>query len=330
MQAKQLDLLFGTPEFLADYRGRYNTNWSPKIEMYAREYMPYLKGNTHGPLVEAIKKLHKVAGNIDIADTDEIVIGVGATQMIFATLDTLYQDKIHIEKPYWFRFEKITKMAGLEMEDHAPELLVLPNNPTNTVRWPTPTNVPAIDACYLWPFYFRNPSEYETAVKVQKAVNPVVTIFSLAKYSGNAASRVGWAIVKDKEVAKQMRSYIEYASGGTSIEAQVRAAGIIESDVKNYDFYTQKVQQMLDDRWKLLDALELNHITVVNQMSGGMFAWMHCTKPGFYDKLKDKSILFLEGTKCGSYYGTARFNMGADMDIIKEFVIRLKEIDEEF
>ena len=322
---KPIDMLFGNPTFLQEYRD--NIYGKSSVHFSENEYMPYIRSNTYLPLVEQIKKTHRLVGNIEIADTDEIVIGVGATQVLFATLETVYGDRIWIESPYWFRFEKITEMLGINMCDYADdELLVLPNNPNNKVRLPNASlRTPAVDACYLWPYYFRKSDDYKTATEVLKAVAPQVTIFSLAKCTGHAASRIGWAIVKDKEVAKQMRSYIEYSTGGASIEAQVRAASVLQFSARDMESMAAR----LEDRWKMLEEQNFNNIKLLNITSGGMFLFGECTDPRFYDMLTAKNVLFMKGTQCGSHEGTFRANMGCDMETLERFIEVLQQIDKE-
>ena len=326
-----IDMLFGNPTFLGEYRaGIYGKS---SVHFSEDEYMPYIRGNTYLPLVEQIKKTHRLVGNIEIADTDEIVIGVGATQVLFSTLKTVYDKSIHIERPYWFRFEKITEMAGIRMNPfegsafwEEKELLVLPNNPNNKLRLPNDLSLtPAVDACYLWPYYFRDRNDYKTATEILKAVAPQVTIFSLAKATGHCASRIGWAIIKDKEIAKQMRSYIEYSTGGASIEAQIRAATVLQINKVDMEIVSEK----LEERWILLDALHLKHIKLLNLTEGGMFLFGECSDLRFYDMLASKGVLFMKGTQCGGREGTFRANMGVDMDTLHKFIKVLEEIDRE-
>ena len=301
-----IDMLFGNPTFLQEYRagiyGKSSTHFSED------EYMPYIRGNTYLPLVEQIRELHKKVGNIEVMDTDEIVIGVGATQVLFATLESAYwDDKIHIESPYWFRFEKITEMANIKMCNWAnQELLVLPNNPNNKLRLPNADlTTPAVDACYLWPYYFRDQNDYKTATMILEEVAPTVTIFSLAKCTGHAASRIGWAIVKDKEVAKQMRTYIEYSTGGASIEAQVRATSLLQFEKGAME----NMAARLEDRWKMLEATPFKNIKILNIKEGGMFAWIEGSE-GFQEQLKAHNVLFMDGSVCGGQYTQIRANMG--------------------
>ena len=137
-------------------------------------------------------------------------------------------------------------------------------------------------------------------------------------------------MVKDKDVARRMRSYIEYSTGGASIEAQVRSASIIEGDVANYDQFTKNVAARLEDRWQMFDNLDLKHIQMLNLRFGGMFGFGECLKPNFYERLSAKGVLYMKGTDCGSHEGTFRINMGASASILEKFIQVLKEIDGEY
>src|ERR1700681_3196595 len=62
--------------------------------------MDYEKEGGKEELKESIKELHNLVGN---AETEgyEVVIGCGATQLIFAALDVLGRHNVYDKSPYW-------------------------------------------------------------------------------------------------------------------------------------------------------------------------------------------------------------------------------------
>ncbi|KAI4382465.1 hypothetical protein MLD38_008427 [Melastoma candidum] len=77
-------------------------------------------------------------------------------------------------------------------------------------------------------------------------------LFTLSKCTGHAGTRIGWTIVKDKQVARRMVKYLELSSIGVSKESQLRA--------------------LLSERWdKLRQAVKCNGLFTVSE-----FPPAHC------------------------------------------------------
>ncbi|RVX04326.1 L-tryptophan--pyruvate aminotransferase 1 [Vitis vinifera] len=87
------------------------------------------------------------------------------------------------------------------------ELVTMPNNPDGQVRGPTVNRNDGKlihDLAYYWPQY--------TPITAQADYD--IMLFTFSKSMGHAGSRIGWAVVKDKDVAIKMTKYIELNSIG--------------------------------------------------------------------------------------------------------------------
>lgn len=78
------------------------------------------------------------------------------------------------------------------------------------------------DLAYYWPQY--------TAITA--AADHDIMLFTVSKTTGHAGIRIGWALVKDDEVARKMTKFIEMNTIGVSKDSQIRAARIL-SVVRN-------------------------------------------------------------------------------------------------
>ncbi|KAI4382464.1 hypothetical protein MLD38_008427 [Melastoma candidum] len=104
-------------------------------------------------------------------------------------------------------------------------------------------------------------------------------LFTLSKCTGHAGTRIGWTIVKDKQVARRMVKYLELSSIGVSKESQLRAVRILGAlsdeieappgpNLKFFDF----AKQLLSERWdKLRQAVKCNGLFTVSE-----FPPAHC------------------------------------------------------
>ena len=106
------------------------------------------------------------------------------------------------------------------------EIVTSPNNPDGRRAVPVFQENPGMlihDHVYHWPTIL-NPEQDTIELD-----NEEIMLFSLSKLTGHAASRIGWALVKDAQVAKDMASFVWLQSTHASVEAQYSAIKIIRS-----------------------------------------------------------------------------------------------------
>ncbi|KAB1207865.1 L-tryptophan--pyruvate aminotransferase 1 [Morella rubra] len=237
-------------------------------------------------LRDAIRRLHRVVGNA-VTDDRHVVAGTGSTQLFQALLYALTTPggaepvSVVSSAPYYSSYPEVVELLRSELYKWAGdantfdkdgpyiEVVCSPNNPDGAVRQAVVNRGDQrqviYDLAYYWPQYtaITGPADHD------------IMLFTSSKCTGHAGSRVGWAIVKDKDVAKKMIEYITISSIGVSKESQVRAAKIIGavcdgcqgvgSDVESDNFFEyardimskrwQKVRQALDHQNEYLNNL---------------------------------------------------------------------------
>jgi aspartate/methionine/tyrosine aminotransferase len=171
------------------------------------------------------------------------------------------------------------------------------------------------DACYNWSHYTKHP------VKLRDKV----VIFSLSKLSGHSSTRIGWAIVKDADVAAKMREYVELFSSGVSIQSQESAAHILRRlNTKNGRLLLKLAQATLSDRHKAIQRIVKEKSLPVKILSErGMFLYVQC-RPQFIYDLK---ITCFAGSECGdTQKGRYRLNLGCTDEAYRELIARLEAL----
>ncbi|KAJ4712388.1 Tryptophan aminotransferase-related protein [Melia azedarach] len=185
-----------------------------------------------------VVRLHKVVGNA-ITENRHIVVGTGSTQLFQAALYALSsQDasepiSVVSAAPFYSSYPSITdclksglyKWAGdaktFNRDGPYIELVTSPNNPDGFVRQSVVNRSGGIlvhDLAYYWPQY----------TSISYPADHDLMLFTVSKSTGHAGTRIGWALVKDTEVAKKMTKYIELNTIGVSKDSQLRAAKVLK------------------------------------------------------------------------------------------------------
>ncbi|CAH9077818.1 unnamed protein product, partial [Cuscuta epithymum] len=170
-------------------------------------------------------------------------------------------------------------------------------------------------------------------------------LFTFSKCTGHAGSRIGWAIVRDKEVAKKMTKFIEVSTIGVSKDSQLRAAkilGVVSDSCFSGDDFFAYSRNMLKERWQRLRQVvkgsDLFHVQkypiLYCHFSKAMietlpaFAWMKTIKGEVdcVDLLKDHKILARIGTKFGVESNFARISMVSKDEDFNTFLRKLSII----
>ena len=240
--------------FLASKRGELDD----KNESASSPPQPRNPVSEH--LNHAIRSLHRAVGNVRNEHEYNLVIGSGGVQMLNAAMFAMHKkierreeedDKdeeddaaetsayYYAKKPYYSHFRVFAAahrgtMKWLDDEDSARqhenndlvEIVTSPNNPDGR-RCSAPFVVARKDLLihdhvYHWPSILDPDHD-------QLEVSEELMVFSLAKLTGHAASRIGWALVKDPQVAKDMATFIWIQSTHAAVEAQFGAIRILRT-----------------------------------------------------------------------------------------------------
>ncbi|XP_057951361.1 tryptophan aminotransferase-related protein 2-like [Malania oleifera] len=220
----------------------------------------------------AVVRLHRVVGNA-ATDGRHIVVGTGSTQLFMAALYALsppnasHPINVVSAAPYYSSYPLITDFlrSGLykwggdanRYEEKGPyiELVTSPNNPDGFVREAVVNRGGGMlvhDLAYFWPQY--TPISY--------TADHDLMLFTVSKCTGHAGMRIGWALVKDREVAKKMTKFIELSTIGVSKDSQLRAAKILQAMTDSCKVNSPKEGEsffefgfhLMTERWKKLRA----------------------------------------------------------------------------
>lgn len=276
-------------------------------------------------LGKEIVRLHGVVGNA-VTDGRHIVVGTGSTQLFQAALYamSLCQAKHPISvvsaTPYYSFYKQVInylksglyKWAGdvSNINDDEPyiELVTSPNNPDGFMRQPVLNRTGGLlvhDFAYYWPQYtpITSPADHD------------IMLFTVSKSTGHAGMRIGWALVKDKEIAKKMVKFIELSSIGVSKDSQLRAAKILQ-EVSDSDFFEYNYQ-LVKGRWnQLREVVKHSGLFSLPEFPSAFckysnrsfktqpaFAWLKCE--GDVDDCEE----FFRGqkilTRSGKYFGVS-------------------------
>ncbi|XP_031266067.1 tryptophan aminotransferase-related protein 2 isoform X1 [Pistacia vera] len=306
-----------------------------------------------------VVRLHKVVGNA-ITENRHIVVGTGSTQLFQAALYALSaQDasepiSVVSAAPYYSSYPSITdclksglfKWAGdaqrFDKDGPYIELVTSPNNPDGFVRQSVVNRSGGIlvhDLAYYWPQY----------TSISFPADHDLMLFTVSKSTGHAGMRIGWALVKDTEVAKKMTKFIELNTIGVSKDSQLRAAKVLKVVSDSCEPSSSEIEcffafnhQQMDMRWKQLRvAVKESGLFSVPDFPPQFctflgrafepqpaFAWLKCEEDindceGF---LRDKKILTRSGKHFGFSPKYVRISILDRDEIFNLFIHRLSKI----
>ncbi|KAI4314368.1 hypothetical protein L6164_027283 [Bauhinia variegata] len=312
-------------------------------------------------LRDAVKRLHNVVGNA-VTEKKHIVVGTGSTQLFQAALfalsspDSPHPMNVVAAAPYYSEYKdevevvlsRLYKWSGdanvFDKDEAYIEVVTSPNNPDGTLRGPVVKSRAegklVYDFAYYWPQY----------TPITHKADHDIMLFTFSKCTGHAGSRIGWAIVKDIEVAEKMTRYIQMSSIGVSKESQTRVAKIMQVICDNYQnfgyaeskLFFQHSKRLMVKRWKKLnEAIKQSDVFTVAKSQRAYchftkelsetypaFAWLKCKEgiedcESYFRKLK---IITRGGERFGADAKYARLSMLCKDEVFDEFLTRLSNI----
>ncbi|XP_038878565.1 tryptophan aminotransferase-related protein 2-like isoform X2 [Benincasa hispida] len=309
-----------------------------------------------------IVRLHNVVGNA-VTEGRHIVVGTGSSQLYLAALyalsprDSSNPISVVSAAPYYSSYPLMTdcvksgihKWGGdakaFDKDEPYIELVTSPNNPDGFVRYPVVNRTGGIlvhDLAYYWPQY----------TPISTPADNDLSLFTVSKSTGHAGLRIGWALVKDVEVAKRMIKFIELNTIGVSKDSQLRAAKVLEvvsdsCEQAGGSEYTESFfhysHALMTERWRLLrEAVKHSglfslpnfspaHCSFFDNNLGTQpaFAWLKCDRDDV-----DDCESFLQGhkilTRGGKHFGVGskyvRISMLDREETYNLFIERLSQI----
>jgi L-tryptophan--pyruvate aminotransferase len=248
------------------------------------------------------------------------VVGNGASQVISSVgyaSKALGYDDFSLNAPFWGRLEFLLTVGqkAYDFTNAKPrktpkkpifDFVTRPNNPDSSMRG-ADESFSVVDMCYNWPQY---------VPQVEKGDYDVM-IFSLAKATGHAGTRIGWAVVKDPEVAAIMKDYMELSTCGVSVDSQRKADGVFTRILSLSRFFKSPfdyAKEELSLRWEVFKngVKDNTDFKLLNQH--GMFAFCELSSNdepvGFMDNKYD--LIVTPGRNLGltSDSNCFRINLG--------------------
>ncbi|KAL0336113.1 UNVERIFIED_CONTAM: Tryptophan aminotransferase-related protein 2 [Sesamum radiatum] len=311
-------------------------------------------------LEEEIKRLHKIVGNA-IVENRHIVVGTGSSQLILAALYALSDPlnepnpiSVVSAAPYYSSYPETTdflrsglfKWSGdarcFNKEGPYIEMVTYPNNPDGVIREPVVNRADGKlihDLAYYWPQYtaITSPADHD------------IILFTVSKCTGHAGSRIGWALVRNENIARKMVKFIEINTIGVSKEAQLRAANILETvslscqrhKPRDLENFFECSQLLMAERWKKLrEVVNNNELFYVPKFpiqfcnftrdfteTYPAFAWLKCKEGMDCEKLlKGHKILTRSGRRFGSGAEYVRISMLSRDEEFDLFLQRLSVV----
>eukprot|EP00667_Euglena_gracilis_P008797 EG_transcript_8920 len=213
-------------------------------------------------LETAIRDLHLMVGNVapEAAQGHTIVLGVGSTQLLSAAVWAMVQRRkprvFTSRAPYYTPYSNIVQYYNSshlqwsdspDGRDDVVEFVNSPNNPDGSLRSPLYSNATHIfDCAYWWPHF----------TPIAQPITHDLMLFTLSKLTGHAGSRVGWALVKDAEVAQAMRDYLDLTTFGSPHESQLHAWQLLRSMLANGGQPLLYGAAEMGRRWDRLQAIQ--------------------------------------------------------------------------
>ncbi|KAK8960265.1 Tryptophan aminotransferase-related protein 2 [Platanthera guangdongensis] len=227
-----------------------------------------------------IRRLHRLVGNA-VADKDSyIIVGTGSSQLFQAALYALSTSPevagrggawplpVVASAPYYSSYPAATDLlqSGLfrwagdavtfkDGREPYIEVVCSPSNPDGFLKTESVASGNGMvihDLAYYWPQYtaITNPADHD------------IMLFTASKCTGHAGMRLGWAIVRDRDVARRMIKFIEISTIGVSKDSQLRATKILKTVSDRYEVETTEEsaklfhfgRKTMRDRWRRLQA----------------------------------------------------------------------------
>ncbi|KAJ6725632.1 BIFUNCTIONAL ASPARTATE AMINOTRANSFERASE AND GLUTAMATE/ASPARTATE-PREPHENATE AMINOTRANSFERASE-RELATED [Salix purpurea] len=310
-------------------------------------------------LGDAIKGLHRAVGNA-VTDGRHFVVGTGSTQLFMAAIYALsspsashpvslvaaapyysgYKDQAEFLRSGLYKWEGDART--FDKDGPYIEVVTSPNNPDGAIREAV-VNLGegklVYDLAYYWPQY----------TPITHPLDHDIMLFTFSKCTGHAGSRIGWALVKDREVARKMTEYMQISSIGVSKESQLRAAkilGVLSEGCQHFrtaasENFFEYSHRIMRERWESLQNVVKNskifslprfpqdfcNFTGKYTDSNPAFAWLHSKEDIDWESLlREHKIIGRSGEKFGADQKYVRISMFSPPEAFTLFLERLSAI----
>uniref|UniRef100_A0A0D9V4Z5 Alliinase C-terminal domain-containing protein n=1 Tax=Leersia perrieri TaxID=77586 RepID=A0A0D9V4Z5_9ORYZ len=265
----------GDPVFMEPYWKRHAAAGAVVFSGWHRLSYITTDGLFHSiELERQIRRLHNAVGNA-VVDDKYIVYGTGSIQLINALVYALSPEgnassppaSVVATAPYYNTYKMQTDMfdgreyrwdgttaawannGSRNSTGDVIEFVTSPNNPDTAFRRPVlDGSMAVVDHAYYWPHLTHIPAPADDDVM----------LFTTSKLSGHAGSRFGWALIRDKNVAKRAGDYVGQSTMGVSRDTQLRIMKIIKvilANLHSKDDIFAFGYDVMSSRWSRLNAV---------------------------------------------------------------------------
>ncbi|KAI3839143.1 hypothetical protein MKX03_032773 [Papaver bracteatum] len=191
-----------------------------------------------------VRRLHKLVVNAN-TDNRKNVVGTGSNAPFYSAYPLMTD----------FQKSGLYKWVGdaytFNGEDPYIEVVNSPNNPDGLTRKPV-VNVTGCmllhGLAYYWPQY----------TPIASQLDQEIMLFTVSQSTGHAGTRIGWALVKDIDIAQKMTEFIELNTTGVSRDSQLRAEKILAAvsdsctESAKSEIFFEFSRRLMIQRWKQL------------------------------------------------------------------------------
>eukprot|EP00055_Hartaetosiga_balthica_P013402 m.68710 g.68710 ORF g.68710 m.68710 type:complete len:458 (-) comp8254_c0_seq1:3852-5225(-) len=223
---------------------------------------------------------------IQSPDTPSLMIGTGSTMVLRALIATMAQmqgKQMNVvarapcypmfkywaeENPVWSVWSNRTDLDPSTVI----EIVTYPNNPDGEKHAPLYPDAKYIiyDMVYYWPHLS----------VVDEMLDEDVMVFSSSKLTGHGASRFGWAIVKDANLAAATTGFAQIEEISNSVDSIHRQLGILNYIHSNESTFFEYSKSVLEERWKELQGFFEKQSKPqrfsLESVPNTWFAWVNC------------------------------------------------------
>lgn len=306
-------------------------------------------------LEKYIRILHQTIAPHQKIDQHEVVLGIGATQLLHAAIyaaciqhaEKKSGDNHLFLKPLYFThqtpgyldskdsIETLRELNAVWIDykdaDKIPphdlvEFVTTPNNPNAKILKPvTKAKYVIRDRVNHWPCYMT--ASNDEFLRDDLSAD-WLSVFSLAKILSFSGSRVGYAFVKDPQIAHNMRHYIIRDTHGVASDGEIHCLFALRYLFENDKLisYMNWLSLQLKKRWeRLMEVIPKTELELINNQ--GPNAWVK-TPSKAEDYLRKKyHVLATYGPEYGAEDVYARLNITCSNNEFEEFLKRLKNPD---
>jgi len=288
-------------------------------------------------LHELVRKFHKLQNPNADFDQKELVFGVGATQVLHAILYAIYHKLkrkllITVRTPGYLDIPETIPVLHTCQATYQPnltyadvEFMATPNNPDGRLQTAQPGVLYTVyDRINFWPCYIGDDPSLPSRHTFKEED---ITVFSLPKLNGFSGSRLGYAFIRDPELAHYARFYVVTQTHGLSIDSEIRHMTCLEWFMKdnNYQNFMRTMVETLQNRWNILRETLKSNSEIILLNSQGPNAWIQTPGKRAKDFLRSSyNIVGTYGPEYGASEDYARLNLLLFTYQFNEFIRRLR------